>query len=175
MKNMTRETMLAALKALDETLDQSVSLVIGGGAAMVLAHGYQLGTFDIDAVPKGIDIATLDPYVKKIATRLGLAPDWLNPYYSTFSHTLPPDYSDRLVEVFKGTHLTALALGLDEMLIMKCFAHRQKDVNHAKALIKKGASIKNVEARIEQLRDKNIPLAAKALDFLDDVMEQMDG
>ena len=170
---LTSDQMKQALRRLDELLTDPVTLIVGGGGAMILAHGIALATSDIDAIPRGMDIQSLDPIVKIIAVELGLPPDWLNPYFSTFAHTLPSDYGQRLIEVFAGKKLRALALGKDEMLIMKCFAHRQKDVMHAKALIKKGADIGKVEIQIESLLKRGIPGAQEALDFLDDVREQM--
>lgn len=174
MGPLTAEIMLRSLRRLDELLVTSVSLIMGGGGAMILAHGFPLGTTDIDAVPRGMELAELDVLVKQISSELGIAPDWLNPYFSTFAHTLPSDYGDRLIEVYAGRHLRVLALGLEEMLIMKCFAHRQKDVGHTKALIKKGADIHKVEAHIESLEKKGIPGARQAFDFLDDVLEQLE-
>lgn len=171
---LTEARMKSALTRLDELVPDPVTLIVGGGGAMILAHGFPLATSDIDAIPRGMDIATLDPFVKQIAGEQGLPPDWMNPYFSTFAHTLPSDYGDRLIEVFAGQRVKALALGREEMLIMKCFAHRQKDVGHAKALIKRGADLKTVERQIESLRARAIPGAREALDFLDDVLAQME-
>ena len=168
MANLTRKVMLDAFRKLDELLPFDCTLIVAGGGAMILAHGLELATTDVDAVPKGMNLSQLDVYIKQISRELALAPDWLNPHYSTFAHTLPSDYGDRLVEVFRGVHLCALALGLDEMLIMKCFAHRQKDVSHAKALIKKGAQVSFVEKHIALLETKGIPGTRQALDFLED-------
>ncbi len=173
MKNLVKESMLKALERLNQLLDQPVTLIVGGGSAMILAHDFKLGTSDIDALPKGIELGMIDPLIKQIAKEQNLAPDWLNPYYSTFAYTLPSDYGDRLICVFQGTNLKALALGKEEMLIMKCFAHRQKDVTHAKALIKGGANIAQVETHLEHLRKKRIPGAENALDFLDDIRDQL--
>ncbi|MEN9723763.1 MAG: hypothetical protein RJB38_1749 [Pseudomonadota bacterium] len=175
LTRMTAEHMKRALAQLDELLEKPVTLIMGGGGAMILAHGFPLATTDIDAVPKGIEIAELDVLVKKIALEQQLAPDWLNPYFSTFAHTLPLDYGERLVDVFSGRHLRVRALGKDEMLLMKCFAHRQKDVGHAKSLIKKGADLDRVQTRIEELLKKKIPGSREALDFLDDVLDQCEG
>lgn len=170
---LTAEIMKTALQALDQRLHREVTLIMGGGGAMILAHGYPRGTTDIDAIPKGMDVTELDPLVKEIAAKLSLPVDWLNPYFSTFSHTLPTDYASRLVQVFSGEHLTVQALGKEEMLIMKCFAHRQKDVAHAKALIEGGVDLRLVERQIESLIQKRIPEAEAALDFLDDVQDQV--
>ncbi len=138
---------------------------------MVLAHDFPLATADIDAVPRPIDLPALDSLVKTIARELELPPDWLNPYFSSFTHTLPNDYDTRLVPVFAGKKLQGLALGKEDMLIMKCFAHRQKDVGHARALIKKGTNLDFVENHIEKLRDSNVIGAQAALDFLDELVE----
>lgn len=173
-KPLSAEVMKLAFTTLDRKITKKVTLIMGGGGAMILAHQYPLATTDIDAIAKGMEIQELDPLVKSIALELNLPGDWLNPYFSTFSHTLPADYSQRLVRVFQGKHLIVEALGKEEMLIMKCFAHREKDVGHAKQLIKLGANLKLVEAQIEILRAKKIPESQAALDFLDDLLEQME-
>src|SRR5690606_12289492 len=118
MSLLTAALMKSSLAKLDAHLTEPLTLIVGGGGAMILAHGYPLSTSDIDAVPKGMEISELDALVKKVAKENGLPPDWLNPYFSSFTHTLPSDYSDRLVEVFAGKHMKALALGKEEMLIM---------------------------------------------------------
>ncbi len=170
-KNLTALQMKEALTRLDELLSSEVTLMIGGGGAMLLAHGFPLATTDIDGIPKGIEVGALDVWVKQIAQENGLSPDWLNPYFSTFTHTLPADYGDRLVNVFSGGHLRVEALGKEDLLIMKCFAHRLKDVGHGRALIRLGADRKRVENHIEALQKKGIPGADKALEFLDELLD----
>ena len=175
MGPLTATIMIKALTRLDELLARQVTLIMGGGGAMILAHNFPLGTTDIDAIPKsGCEAHELDPLVKKIAQEQGLPGDWLNPYFSTFAHTLPQDYHTRTIQVFSGQHLIVHALGREEMLLMKCYAHRQKDVGHAKTLIKAGANIEFVEDQIEHLRKKGIPHSQAALDFLDDVLAQLE-
>ncbi|MGK5084515.1 DUF6036 family nucleotidyltransferase [Bdellovibrionota bacterium FG-1] len=96
MPNLNREMMLNSLERLDQLIPKDVTLIVGGGGAVILAHGLALATTDIDAVPRGMALSELDPFIKQVAHELSLAPDWLNPYYSTFTHTLPSDYGDRL-------------------------------------------------------------------------------
>lgn len=173
-KPLSAKIMKLAFSALDKKIQKDVTLIMGGGGAMILAHQYPLATTDVDAIPKGMEIDELDPYVKAVALELNLPGDWLNPYFSTFSHTLPSDFSQRLIRVFNGEYLKVDSLGKEEMLIMKCFAHRDKDVGHAKQLIKLGADLKLVERQIESLRAKKIPDTQAALDFLDDILEQLE-
>lgn len=171
MEKLDKRTMKLALEELDRRLKNPLLLIMGGGGAMVLAYQHPLATFDIDAIPKGLDILELDILVKSIAEKLKLPPQWLNPYFSTYAHTLPADYGHRLVEVLKGKWLTVRALGKEDLLIMKCFAHRQKDVGHARALLKKGVDLLLVENHIENLKKMGIPKSQEALDFLDDLKE----
>ncbi len=171
--DLSSQLMIKALERLDELIKAPVSLIVGGGGAMILAHHFPLATSDIDAVPRGMDLSEIDDAIKQVAQELNIPKDWLNPYFSTFTHTLPLSYGDRLVRVFAGARLTADALSVDDLLIMKCFAHRQKDVAHARALIKAGANVTFVGDHIESLLEKRIPGAEAALDFLDDVSDKL--
>jgi hypothetical protein len=172
-KPLSLEVMLNALKRLDELVPTDVVLFVGGGGAMVMAHQFPLATTDVDALSKGMTTSELDPFVKQIAKEQGLPGDWLNPYFSTFAHTLPADYGQRLITVLRGIRLRVECLGREDMLIMKCFAHRTKDVGHSKALIKAGADTDFVGAHIEKLKEMNVRGCQQALEFLDDLLEQL--
>jgi len=62
-----------------------------------------------------------------------------------------------------------MALGVEDLLVMKCFAGRDKDVGHARALLRKGPDLAIVDSRIQQLIEKGIKGAREAGDFLDDL------
>jgi len=159
----------AAFAALDARLDREVTLIIGGGTAMMLAHHLPVRTSDVDAYPREGTLDDIAPAVRAVARELGLPSDWLNPHYETFAHVLPPDYGDRLRPVFEGRRLHALALGAEDLLIMKCFAGREKDVGHARALVKRRPDLVLVEARLQALADRGVVGADGALDFFDEV------
>ncbi len=55
LARMTAAHMRDALSRLDDLLKQPVTLIMGGGGAMILAHDFPLATTDIDAVPKGME------------------------------------------------------------------------------------------------------------------------
>lgn len=122
----------------------------------MLAYGLPVRTRDVDAYTA---TGHLDD----------LAPDWMNPYFETYTHVLPSDYGSRLKEVFAGERLRVMALGLEDLLIMKCFAGREKDVGHARALLKRGPDLALVDGRIQQLIEKGIQGAREAGDFFDDL------
>lgn len=168
--NLNKETMLKSLECLAGKLKHPTSLIVGGGGAMILAHGFPLATTDIDGIPaKGTSVEEIDVLVKEVALELKIPNDWLNPYYSTFTHVLPSDYSSRLQQVAQFGNLIVLALSKDDLLIMKCFAGRLKDRSHARSLIQAGANVRFVEKHIESLQKRGIPKAGDALDFLDEV------
>lgn len=170
LKSFTSAQMLAALEALNHKLKNPLTLIVGGGGAMILAHSMSLVTTDIDGIPaKGMTPAELDPLIKQVAQEQTIAHDWLNPYFSTFTHVLPSDYGSRLVSVATFSWLTVKALSREDLLIMKCVAGRMKDRQHARALIQLGVNMALVENHLEALAKKKIPGAPQALDFLDEL------
>lgn len=161
----------AAFEAVDRLLAREVSLVVGGGTAMMLAHRLPVRTSDVDAYPRKGSMEDLLPAVRAVAKELGLPPDWINPHYETFVHVLPPDYGERLRPVFSGERLTVEALGAEDLLVMKCFAGREKDVSHARALLRRDPDVGIVERRLQELAERGVVGAQDALDFFDDLAE----
>lgn len=158
-----------AFQALDARLDRAVTLVVGGGTAMMLAYRLPVRTMDVDAYPREGTLDDLLPAIRAVARERGLPPDWINPHFETFAYVLPPDYGARLRPIFEGERLRAMALGVEDLLVMKCFAGREKDVGHARALLKRSPDLGIVERQIQALADRRVPGAADALDFLDDL------
>ncbi len=166
--------MLKSLQKLDQKLPCPCLLIIGGGGALVLSNDFPLATYDIDALPKGISIDELNIFVLQVARELNLPNDWLNPYFASFTHVLPLDFETRLKTVFEGSKLTAQALGKEDLLIMKCFAHRQKDIPHARALVKKGATLAIVDKQMAFLKKNKAHGVEQAVEFLDMILELED-
>ncbi len=165
-------TLTAAFRALDQRLERPLALVLGGGTAMMLAYGIAVRTADVDAYPVRGRLEDVAREVREVARELDLAPDWLNPHFETFAHVLPADYGERLRQVFAGKRLVVSALGVEDLLVMKCFAGREKDVGHARALLRLGPDLGVVERRIEELAERRVPGALEAADFLDDLREE---
>lgn len=172
---MKTAEMRQALKALDKSLTQSTQLLIGGGAAMALAYNLPLVTADIDGIVfrSGISTDDLAPLVRKVSAELGIPKDWLNDHFNTFLFALPKNYMERLVTVLKGKNLTAYALGREDMVILKCMAGRDKDLPHARVLIKQGIDRGIVEDHLQSLIDRGIPKAEQAMDFFDELCDQV--
>lgn len=172
---MNAQQMKEALKALDHWLPKPIQLLIGGGAAFILAHNIPLSTMDIDGIPYKTDLkpADLDSYLKKVAKQLQIPPDWLNSYFGTFTYSLPKDYGERLISIYTGKKINALALGKEDLLIMKCFAGRDKDTPHAIQLLKKGVNTTLVADHLHRCVEEGLPKAQQACDFFYDLCEQI--
>lgn len=166
--------MREALAGLDGRIGAPARLVIGGGAAMVLAYDHPLATQDVDAFPaKGtLSLAQLDAAAKEVAAELDIEPDWLNGYFYTFTTVLPDDYARRLRTVFQGEHLQVDALGPEDLLVMKCFAGRDKDRPHARKLLRLAQDLSIVDRQLSLLGEQGHPGAEDAADYFDDLRDE---
>lgn len=172
---MQKAKMLEAFQSLDARMTSPVRLIVGGGAAMVVAYDIPISTSDVDGIPdkSSMELSDFKKEVRAVGRELGISQDWLNDHFSTFLFVLPSDYGTRLKTVFSGKYLEVCALSKSDLLLMKCFAGREKDIPHARVLIKKGADIVFVDKRIDELAKKKIPGAEKASDFLSDICEEL--
>jgi len=162
-----------ALRRLDAALDRPARLVIGGGAAMVLAYAHPLATQDVDAFAAAgsVPMSELDPIAKRIAVELDIERDWLNGHFETYTAVLPSDYATRLHRVLDGEHLTVDALGPEDLLVMKCFAARDKDLPHARRLVHIASDLAIVDRQLALLVERRYPGAARAADWFDDLRD----
>lgn len=156
---------------LDHKLPTSLRIVVGGAGALILAYKYELGTRDIDAIPvkSALSMAEIERYAREVAREFSLDYDWLNPYFQSFAHVLPRSYGERLIPVYKGKFLEVFALGPEDLLILKCFAHREKDIGHARLLMKTCKNLSFVDDHLQKMLEENVPNAQEACDFFDDI------
>ena len=167
--------MISAFKRLDFHLNTPTRLIIGGGAALIAAYDIPITTQDVDGIPDktSLDLAEFKKEIRAVGRELGISQDWLNDYFGTFLFVLPSNYGDRLVPIYEGRYLTVCALGKEDIILMKCFAGREKDIPHIRALLRKKANIKIIETRLDELVVKNVPNSQKASDFFGDICEEM--
>jgi len=168
--------MLEALERLDRSIEAAAHLVIGGGAAMVLAYDHPLATADVDAFAgrSGLSMADLAEAARAVAKEMDAAPDWLNAHFETYTAVLPQGYAERLRPVFAGTHLRVDALGPEDLLIMKCFAGRDKDRPHARRLVHLARDLDLVDGHLAHLATRGYPGATRAADYFDDLRDEED-
>ena len=166
--------MLRALTLLDQRVTEPARLVIGGGAAMTLAYKHPIATQDVDAFAAkgGLRMGELDAAAREVADELQIESDWLNAHFETFTIVLPRDYATRLQLVFEGEHLRVDALGPEDLLVMKCFAGRDKDRPHARKLLRLAKDLSIVDKQLEYLVERRHPGAERAADYFDDLRDE---
>ena len=172
IKPLNKKIVLKALKRLDQLAPKPFKTIIGGGTAMLCAYDVPLHTVDVDAILQNITIEEIEKSIWQISKDMDLPKNWFNIWYSSFTYTLPADFSKRLKLIFKGKKIKVYALGPEDLLIMKCCAHRAKDVGHARTLIRKKANHEFVLKHLEQLLEKNILPNAKPIEFLEEIVDQ---
>jgi hypothetical protein len=166
--------MLQALQALDARAGADACLVIGEDAALILAYQHLTAAERVDAFAAkgGLRMADLDVLSRAVAEELNIEPSWLNAHFETFTGVLPADYATRLRSVFKGKHIQVDALSPEDLLIMKCFAGRDKDRPHARKLIKLASDLALVDRQLEYLVERRYPGAERAVDYFDDLRDE---
>ena len=117
-------------------------------------------------------MAELDTMARSVADELQIEPDWLNAHFETFTAVLPRDYATRLRSVFAGKHLRVDALGPEDLLVMKCFAGRDKDLPHARKLIREANDLAIVDKQLAYLIERRYPGAERAADYFDDLRDE---
>jgi hypothetical protein len=117
-------------------------------------------------------MAELDSLARSVADELHIQSDWLNGHFETFTAVLPRDYASRLREVFHGKHLQIDALGPEDLLVMKCFAGRDKDRPHARKLLTLATDLEIVDRQLEYLVQRRYPGAERAVDYFDDLRDE---
>ena len=141
---------------------------------MILAYQHPIATQDVDAFAAkgGLRMADLDALSRAVADELNIDPSWLNSHFETFTGVLPADYATRLRSVFQGKHIQVDALSPEDLLIMKCFAGRDKDRPHARKLIRLASDLALVDRQLEYLVERRYPGAERALDYFDDLRDE---
>ena len=144
---------------------------------MVAAYGETESTHDIDAIPiqSKLSFEEIKLYVLQVAEKLDLSPDWINPYFNSFTHALPLDYMQRTQKIFEGKKIRCMVLGPEDLLIMKLMAGRQKDERHSRRLLKRNnIDLLLVEKQLEVLVNRSIPKSKEALDLFDELKSDME-
>ena len=172
---MNKPEMMRAFQKLDKHLKATTRVIVGGGAALIAAYDVPISSQDVDGVPdkSSMELSEFKEEVRAVGRELGIPQDWLNDYFSTFLFVLPSNYGDRLVPLYQGKNLEVCALGKEDLILMKCFAGREKDIPHIRILLRKGADAKLVDERLSDLMEKNIPGANKASDLFSDLCGEM--
>ena len=112
---MQKSDIVQAFKRLGQRCESPVEIVIGGGAAMILAGYIDRDTGDSDAVWSNPKLSLLQHSIEEVAEELELKPDWLNDGIKAYADLLPNDFHMRCVAVGMFGNLTVQMLGRQDL------------------------------------------------------------
>jgi hypothetical protein len=129
MNHFGKKEILNLLREFDSLIKKPVTIIICGGAAGILEHGFNRGTLDIDIIHSLPRLIELEDIRKMIADQYDLSDQWLNDGAKGFIDYLPDDFQSRLIPVkIKFKKLNASVLGKADLLVMKLAAFRPEDL-----------------------------------------------
>lgn len=136
MALLSREEILAALKALSEELsgEKQREVIIAGGAAIVLLYNARNSTKDVDVVAfSPSDPVPIRAAALRVSDSLGLPENWLNDGAKGYLHGLR-----RGEIVLEQPNLLVRTLAPEQLLAMKLCAWRDDvDIEDARLLLSK--------------------------------------
>ncbi len=131
VKGLSKDEIQRAFEELSAELgraERAHELVILGGAALIMLYEARESTRDVDAIVAGR--AVMDAS-KRIATKIGLPPDWLNDGAKGYVHGLAIGDA-----VFSSPSLVVKTLAPQQLLAMKLSAWRDDvDIDDARLLL----------------------------------------
>ncbi len=139
----------------------SIEILIIGGAAghLIGVLPPSMTTSDIDAIhfrPPGTVDEVLNA-ADQTAASLSLPKGWLNhDDAALYDHALPPGWETRRVKVGDFGRLHVYALGRQDLIAMKFYAHREVDLEHLNAMHVTAQELAFTETYLNRLPE-NVP------------------
>jgi hypothetical protein len=166
---MTSKSLRAALHRLGMTLRENASLTLGGSAALLLTGSLDRLTDDGDVVESSVDFATLLDAVRKVEVVELAPPGWLNTSIQAYTHVLPADYRSRLIHLPRMGRLDVSLLGRTDVILMKTYAHRPRDLQDLLTVAPTEQELAFVEQLIPRIALKEPDRAAMMHTIVGDV------
>jgi hypothetical protein len=149
--NLDKQRLATAFAVLGARLPRPTRVVIAGAGALVLGGQLKRATTDCDVVLAQPDMGQLQEHIHAVAERLGLVGGWLNGSAQTYVEILPTDYESRLHSLPAYGRLQVLVLDRQDVLVMKLFAGRPRDLADVTALAPTSAEFAFARAQLPRL------------------------
>jgi len=152
MKNsLDRDRLSEAFAALGDRLQTPVCVTIGGAGALILSGDLHRATADCDVLRSLPDIGQVLGDIRAVATRCGLPSGWLNGSAQSYAEILPPDYETRLRSLPAVGHLQVMVIHRQDMLVMKLYAGRPRDLADVEILAPTSAELAFARSQLPRL------------------------
>lgn len=164
--------MLHYLSLLGARLPEAVEITVGGGAALILAHGGERQTADIDALLSAPPLdAILRQAIERVAEEEELPLGWLNDAAKGFLEVLGEGFLERRVFLKKYEKLSVYCLSRRDLILTKLFAMRAADIEDLRFLEPTPEELDSIRGELERL-NRIYPKAALAISLY---LEQGEG
>lgn len=163
-----KRELLAALTALGARALDPVRLVLGGSAALILVDAIKRPTSDGDVVRAEPELNDIQPLVRRAADAAGVPQGWLNTSIQAYLDALPLDYADRIHWLPPFRRLTVGVLDRRDVLTMKVYAQRPRDVADIAAMQPTRQEMEFVRRQLPRVARSEPARAATMQTLLDD-------
>lgn len=144
--------MLHYLTLLGERLTTEVEITVGGGAALILAHGGKRQTGDIDALLAAPPVdASLRQAISAVAEEEELPVGWLNDAAKGFLDVLGEGFLERRLLLGRFGLLSVFCLSRQDLILTKLFAMRAPDIEDLRFLAPTREEMESVRGELERL------------------------
>jgi len=150
--SLDRRRLNDAFAALGKRVHQPTRVLIGGAGALILGGELNRATMDCDVLLSHPDMGQLQGYIRTVAERCGLPSGWLNGSAQTYAEILPPDYESRLHSLPPFGRLQVMVLHRQDVLVMKLYAGRPRDLADITALAPTDREIQFAHGQLARLR-----------------------
>ncbi len=117
-----------ALATLGRHCRSDTRIILAGSVALMLQQQLRRVTKDGDVIEAHPDFGTLRDALRSVAAQEGIPDHWLNDSARAYLEVLPPDFRTRLRELGPFGRLRVALVSRRDAIVMKCFAHRAKDL-----------------------------------------------
>ena len=168
-QKMTPTELRRALLRLGRTLPEPASITLGGSAALLLAGELDRRTDDGDVVESSVDFARLLDSVRKVEMIEQAPAGWLNTSIQSYTHVLPADFRTRLVRLPRMGRLDVSLLGRPDVVLMKAYAGRERDLQDLIAVAPSPEELAFVERHAPRIAEREPAKAAEMRDVVTDL------
>jgi len=168
MEKMAGDKLNRALNALGSRRNTRTEIIIGGAAAMILSGELARTTSDCDVIFSDPEIGQMQEDIRSVADSLNLTAGWLNGSVQSYLDILPPDYRTRLKTLPTQGNLRISVLHRQDVLVMKFFAGRVRDMADIAALRPTESELDFVRSEIPRLERLDAARATRLGSMLDE-------
>lgn len=141
-----------ALALLGKLCREETRIILAGSVSLMLQGIMHRVTNDGDVLESHPDFGQLREILRQVAAAEGIPDHWRNDSARTYAEVLPPDYQSRLRYIGPFGRLSVGLVSRQDMIVMKFFAGRPKDIGDLQAIAPTDEELAFVRRQLPRLR-----------------------